>query len=59
MAEGKFKCSKCDRSFSMAAHLGRHISTIHAAKTSKKTGKKKQKEKLKRELKSGRVKVKK
>lgn len=29
---GKFKCAKCDRTFSMAAHLGRHQSTVHAAK---------------------------
>jgi hypothetical protein len=29
---GKFKCSACDRTFSMAAHLGRHKSTMHAAK---------------------------
>ena len=28
---GEFKCSKCDRSFSMAAHLARHMSTIHAS----------------------------
>jgi len=26
----KFKCSKCDRSFSMPAHLARHMNTIHA-----------------------------
>lgn len=30
--KGKFKCSKCDRSFTMAAHLGRHMSTIHGPK---------------------------
>ncbi len=41
MAKGKFKCSKCDRSFSMAAHLGRHVSTMHAAKKRKKAAKKK------------------
>jgi hypothetical protein len=29
---GKFKCAACDRTFSMAAHLGRHKSTMHAAK---------------------------
>ncbi len=29
---GKFKCLKCKRRFKMAAHLGRHMSTIHAAK---------------------------
>ncbi len=25
-----FKCTKCDRKFAMAAHLGRHMSTIHS-----------------------------
>ena len=29
---GKFKCLKCKRRFKMAAHLGRHMSTVHAAK---------------------------
>ena len=29
---GKFKCSACSRTFSMAAHLGRHMTTIHGAK---------------------------
>ena len=33
MARGKFKCSKCDRSFSMAAHLARHVNAIHKRKT--------------------------
>ena len=28
----KFKCSKCEHRFSMAAHLARHMSTIHASK---------------------------
>jgi len=27
---GKFKCTRCDRTFAMAAHLGRHMSTLHA-----------------------------
>ena len=40
MAKGEFKCSKCDRTFSMAAHLARHKNTIHAAKTRKKSAKK-------------------
>ncbi len=31
MARKKFKCPKCDRSFSMAAHLARHANTIHAS----------------------------
>lgn len=30
MPKKKFKCSKCDRSFSMPAHLARHMNTIHA-----------------------------
>ena len=41
MPKKKFKCSRCDRSFSMAGHLGRHMSTIHAsgrAKAAKKGG---------------------
>ena len=29
MAPGSFKCPKCERSFSMAAHLARHTNTIH------------------------------
>ena len=37
----KFKCSKCDRRFKMAAHLARHTSTIHAAKRKAKSAKKK------------------
>ena len=31
MARKTFKCPKCDRSFSMAAHLARHANTIHAS----------------------------
>ena len=27
-----YKCSKCDRSFKMAAHLARHASSAHGAK---------------------------
>ncbi len=29
MTKGEFKCSTCDRTFSMAAHLARHSSTMH------------------------------
>ena len=51
MAEGELKCPKCDRTFSMAAHLARHTSTIHATKARKKTGKKKaRKRKAKRKV---------
>ena len=28
MARAAFKCSKCDRTFSMKAHLARHMNTI-------------------------------
>ena len=46
---GKLKCSKCDRSFKMAAHLGRHMSTIHAAKgKAKRAGRKAAKRAVKR-----------
>ncbi len=51
MAKGKFQCSKCDRTFSMAAHLARHTSTIHATKARKKTAKKRtRKRKAKRKV---------
>lgn len=33
MAKGKFKCAKCKRSFSMAAHLARHNNTIHGGRS--------------------------
>lgn len=37
---GKFTCSACDRTFSMAAHLARHQSTMHAPKGKTKSAKK-------------------
>lgn len=37
MARKMFKCPKCNRSFSMKAHLGRHLSAIHGSKRSKTT----------------------
>ena len=37
----KFKCSKCDRTFSMAAHLARHQNTTHGAKPKRKIARKK------------------
>jgi hypothetical protein len=37
---GRFKCKRCNRTFSMAAHLARHNNTVHAAKGRKKTAKK-------------------
>lgn len=40
MAKGNFRCEKCDRDFSMAAHLARHNSTIHGLKKKKKVKKK-------------------
>ena len=36
MPKKTFKCSKCDRSFSMAGHLGRHMSATHGTKHRKK-----------------------
>ena len=36
----RFKCTKCDRKFSMAAHLARHMNTTHASKKVKATKKK-------------------
>ena len=40
MAKRKFKCPRCDRRFSMAAHLARHVNTIHRRKAKKKALKK-------------------
>lgn len=49
MATGKFKCPKCDRSFSMAAHLARHANTIHATgRGRKRTGRPGKKRKVAR-----------
>ena len=39
MARMRFKCTKCDRSFSMVAHLARHVNAIH--KKGRKTAAKK------------------
>lgn len=41
MAKRSFKCSKCDRSFMMAAHLARHMNTIHASPQEKAAAKRK------------------
>ena len=41
MARAKYRCRRCKRSFSMAAHLARHNSTIHASKKKRKATKKK------------------
>jgi hypothetical protein len=30
---GQFKCKQCGRSFGMAAHLGRHMNTVHATRS--------------------------
>ena len=35
MPRAKFKCKRCRRSFIMAAHLARHMNTIHASKKRK------------------------
>ncbi len=36
----KIKCPKCDRRFSMPAHLARHLGTIHKRKAKKRVAKK-------------------
>ncbi len=41
MTKGKYKCPKCDRTFSMPAHLARHKNTIHSMGSRKKTAAKK------------------
>ena len=41
MAQKKFKCTKCKRSFSMPAHLARHLSSTHASKKAKAAAKRK------------------
>lgn len=40
MATAKYECRRCKRTFSMAAHLARHNSTIHGSKKKKATKKK-------------------
>lgn len=32
MAKKPFQCPRCDRSFSMKAHLARHVSAMHTKK---------------------------
>ena len=36
MPRSRFKCPRCTRSFSMKAHLARHMNTIHASGTRRK-----------------------
>lgn len=45
--KGKYKCPKCDRTFSMAAHLARHMNSVHASKAKKKAAKKKAAKRIK------------
>ncbi len=57
MPKKTFKCSKCDRSFSMAGHLGRHMSATHGRKKRKKqTQKAKRRSAKRRKKRSGRPK---
>lgn len=55
MPRKTYKCSKCDRSFKMAAHLARHLST-HRAKKRKKVAKKAKRRGKKRTKRAGRPK---
>ena len=41
MAKKSLKCPKCERTFSMPAHLARHVNSIHSKKAKKKVAKKK------------------
>ena len=43
-----YKCSKCDRSFKMAAHLARHVSSAHGAKKKTKIAKRGKKRTMKK-----------
>ena len=40
MPRKTFKCPKCDRTFKMAGHLGRHVTATHGRKKRKKAAKK-------------------
>ncbi len=42
-SSGSFRCSKCDRVFSMKAHLARHMGTIHMSPSAKANAKTKRK----------------
>ena len=50
MPRKKFKCPKCDRSFSMPGHLGRHMTATHGTKR-RKTAKKAKKRSVRRKKK--------
>ncbi len=51
MAAKSLKCPKCERKFSMPAHLARHVSTIHAVTSrKKKAAKRARKSKAKRRV---------
>jgi hypothetical protein len=45
MAKKKYKCSKCNRTFVLAAHLARHNNAIHGKRAGGKTGAKKRRKK--------------
>ncbi len=48
MARKKFKCSKCDRRFSMAAHLARHVNAIHKKARTRRVGRPKLAKRIRR-----------
>ena len=56
MPRKKFRCSRCKRTFSMAAHLARHKNAMHGKKSGKKAAKKKKTRKSKGKRKVGRPK---
>ena len=56
MPKETFKCPKCDRSFSMAGHLGRHLSATHGTKKRKTAKKAKRRSAKRRKKRAGRPK---
>ncbi len=50
MPRKKFRCSRCKRTFSMAAHLARHKNATHGKKSGKKAATKTRKPKARRKL---------
>ena len=48
MPRRTFKCGRCKRKFSMAAHLARHMSAMHGSRKRKKAAKRKIKRRARR-----------
>ena len=57
MPKKKFKCPKCDRSFAMPGHLGRHMTATHGAKKRKTAKKAKKRSVIRKKKRVGRPKA--